>query len=74
MLLKGHLDEGEGGDGGQLRFLRIVERSGRMRRIDVGDPENAAGRRRLPVGGGEGEPVVRSGIQRVGLSVRVNID
>ena len=61
------LDEGEGGDGGEVRFFRIVKRSGRMGRIDVGDPEDSSGRNRLPVGGGEREAVVRSGVQRIGL-------
>ena len=46
-----------------------MEGSSRMRRIDVRDPEDSSGRNGLPVRRREGESVIRSGVQRIGLQI-----
>lgn len=45
----------------------VVERVGRVVRVVGGDAENAFSRTSGPVGGGESQPIVRAGVQRVNL-------
>ena len=71
------LPEGEGGDGGQGGPLRVVEGPRRVARVHVGHAEDESRRGGRPVRRGEGEAVVRAGVQRVRLGrnggkIRVN--
>ena len=67
MAHKTNLDEGERGDGGEAVEVRVVEGGGRVRRVDVGDPEDGGRRSRGPVGRSEREPVVGARVHRVRL-------
>ena len=62
-----NLNEGECGYGGEAVQVRIVEGGGRVRRVDVGDPEDGGRGRRGPVGRSEREPVVCPGVHRIRL-------
>ena len=67
MAHKTNLDEGERDDGGEAVEVRVVEGGGRVRRVDVGDPEDGGRGSRRPVGRREREPVVRPGVHRIRL-------
>ena len=60
-----HLFEMNGGNRGQFVKMRIMEGSCRMCGIPTGDLEDDSSRLGGPVGGGEGEPIVRSSIVRL---------
>ena len=60
-----HLFEMNGGNRGQFVKMRIMEGSCRMCWIPTGDLEDDSSRLGGPVGGGEGEPIVRSSIVRL---------
>ncbi len=64
-----YFDKSECGDAWQRLDVRVVERAGRVRRVDVGDPEDDSGRLRRPIRRREREAVVRTGVHRISLFV-----